>query len=162
MKYSYLRRRAMQALTRPGCRFFSFWTSALDGGGWSALCCDRLTPRKEPGTRFVEEAGWSLGPVYTGAEKIKISYSYRNSSPESSSRSEALYPLPLPTPPRSTGDPESLWIVLGFLSKKLVRVPGYRYRGLGFDSRRYQIFWVVVGLERGTLSLVGSIEELLE
>ena len=43
-----------------------------------------------------------------------------------------------------------------------VRVSGYRYRGLGFDSRRYQIFWVVVGLERGPLSLVRSIEELLE
>ena len=44
----------------------------------------------------------------------------------------------------------------------VVRVSGYRYRGLGFDSRRYQIFWVVVGLERGPLSLVSSIEELLE
>ena len=44
----------------------------------------------------------------------------------------------------------------------VVRVSGYRYRGLGFDSQRYQIFWVVVGLERGPLSLVRSIEELLE
>ena len=44
----------------------------------------------------------------------------------------------------------------------VVRVSGYRCRGLGFDSRRYQIFWVVVGLERGPLSLVRSIEELLE
>ena len=44
----------------------------------------------------------------------------------------------------------------------VVRVSGYRYRGLGFDSRHYQIFWVVVGLERGPLSLVRSIEELLE
>ena len=44
----------------------------------------------------------------------------------------------------------------------VVRVSGYRYRGLGFDSRRTQIFWVVVGLERGLLSLVRSIEELLE
>ena len=44
----------------------------------------------------------------------------------------------------------------------VVRVSGYRYRGPGFDSRRYQIFWVVVGLERGPLSLVTSIEELLE
>jgi len=35
----------------------------------------------------------------------------------------------------------------------VVRVSGYRYRGPGFDSRRYQIFWVVVGLERGPLSL---------
>jgi len=44
----------------------------------------------------------------------------------------------------------------------VVRVAGYRYRGPGFDSRRYQIFWVVVGLERGQLSLVRSTEELLE
>ena len=44
----------------------------------------------------------------------------------------------------------------------VVRVSGYRYRGPGFDPRRYQIFWVVVGLERGPLSLVRSIEELLE
>jgi hypothetical protein len=31
-----------------------------------------------------------------------------------------------------------------------------------FDSRRYHIFWEVVGLERGPLSLVITIEELLE
>jgi hypothetical protein len=31
----------------------------------------------------------------------------------------------------------------------------------GFDSRRYQIFWEVVGLEWGPLSLVSTIEELL-
>jgi hypothetical protein len=30
-----------------------------------------------------------------------------------------------------------------------------------FDSRLYQIFWEVVGLERGPLSLVSTIEELL-
>ena len=47
----------------------------------------------------------------------------------------------------------------------VVRVSGYRYRGPGFDPRRYQILWVVVGLERGPLSLVSlmrSTEELLE
>jgi len=47
----------------------------------------------------------------------------------------------------------------------VIRVSGYRYRGPGFDLRRYQIFWVVVGLERGPLSLVSlvsSIEELLD
>jgi hypothetical protein len=32
----------------------------------------------------------------------------------------------------------------------------------GFDSRRYQIFWEVVGLERRPLSLVSTIEELLD
>jgi hypothetical protein len=42
----------------------------------------------------------------------------------------------------------------------VVRVPGYRSRGPGFDSRRSQIFWEVVGLERGPLSLVSTIEEL--
>jgi hypothetical protein len=31
---------------------------------------------------------------------------------------------------------------------------------LGFDSRPYQIFWEVVGLERGPLSLVSKTEEL--
>ena len=30
----------------------------------------------------------------------------------------------------------------------VVRVSGYRYRGSGFDRRRYQIFRVVVGLVR--------------
>jgi hypothetical protein len=44
----------------------------------------------------------------------------------------------------------------------VVRVSGYRSRGPGFDSRRYQIFWEVVELERGPLSLVRITEELLE
>jgi hypothetical protein len=33
--------------------------------------------------------------------------------------------------------------------------------GPGFDFWRYQIFWEVVGLERGPLSLVSTIEEML-
>jgi hypothetical protein len=48
------------------------------------------------------------------------------------------------------------------LSSLVVRFPGYRFRGSGFDSRRYQIFWEVMGLERGPLRLVRIIEELLE
>jgi hypothetical protein len=48
------------------------------------------------------------------------------------------------------------------LCSLVVRVPGYRSRGPEFDSRRYQIFWKVVGLERGPLSLVRIIAELLE
>jgi hypothetical protein len=43
----------------------------------------------------------------------------------------------------------------------VVRVPAYRSRGPGFDSRSYQIFWEVEGLELGPLSLVSTIEELL-
>jgi hypothetical protein len=37
-----------------------------------------------------------------------------------------------------------------------------RFRGLWFDSQSYQIFWEVVVLERGPLSLVRITEELLE
>jgi hypothetical protein len=44
----------------------------------------------------------------------------------------------------------------------VVRVPGYRSRDPGFDSRRYQIFCEVGGLKRGPLSLVRITEELLE
>jgi hypothetical protein len=54
------------------------------------------------------------------------------------------------------------YIIWTLVCGLVVRVSGYRYRGLGFDPRRYQIFWVVVGLERGPLSLVRSTEELLE
>jgi len=59
----------------------------------------------------------------------------------------------------------SRWSKLDRLGDLVVRVSGYRYRGPGFDPRRYQIFWVAVGLKRGPLSLVSlvrSIEELLE
>jgi hypothetical protein len=48
------------------------------------------------------------------------------------------------------------------LSGLVVRVSGYRSRDPGFDFRPYQIFWEVGGLERGPLSLVRTIEELLE
>jgi hypothetical protein len=40
-------------------------------------------------------------------------------------------------------------------------VPGYRSRGFQFDSRCYQIFWQVLGLERGSLSLMSTSRELL-
>jgi hypothetical protein len=55
-----------------------------------------------------------------------------------------------------------IYVFLDCLCGLVVRVSGYGYRGPGFDPRRYHIFWVVVGLERGLLSLVRSIEELLE
>jgi hypothetical protein len=42
----------------------------------------------------------------------------------------------------------------------VVRVPGYRSRDPGFDTRHYQISREVMGVERGPLSLVSTIEEL--
>jgi hypothetical protein len=44
----------------------------------------------------------------------------------------------------------------------VVRVSDYRSRSDGLDSLPDQIFWEVGGLERGSLSLVRSNEELLE
>jgi hypothetical protein len=48
------------------------------------------------------------------------------------------------------------------ICRLVVRVPDYRSRGRGFDSRRYHVFLKVLGLERGPLSLVRITEELLE
>jgi hypothetical protein len=48
------------------------------------------------------------------------------------------------------------------LSRLVVTVPDYRSSGPGFDSRRYQIFCEMVGVERGPLSLVMITEELPE
>jgi hypothetical protein len=44
----------------------------------------------------------------------------------------------------------------------VVRGPGYRSRGPGSIPAATRFFWEVVGLERGPLSLLSTIEELLE
>jgi hypothetical protein len=50
----------------------------------------------------------------------------------------------------------------GRLCGLVVRVPGCKSRGPGFDSRHYNIFCVAVCLKRGPLSLVRINEELLD
>ena len=58
-----------------------------------------------------------------------------------------------------------LYVCKDRLCGLVFRVSGYRFRGPGFDPRHYQIFCVVVVMERGPLSLVSlvrSIEELRE
>jgi hypothetical protein len=52
--------------------------------------------------------------------------------------------------------------VLIFLYKLRDRLCGLTVTGPGFDSRRYQILWQVVGLVRGPLSFVRITKELLE
>jgi hypothetical protein len=59
------------------------------------------------------------------------------------------------------------WIYLCFVEESdcfcgLVVRTWLQIQRSGFDSQRYQIFWEVVGLEPGSLSLVSTTEELLE
>jgi hypothetical protein len=69
-----------------------------------------------------------------------------------------------------SGDAESTWNVGHYLVYCTSTVPLWssgqsswlHIQRSGFVSRRYQIFWKVVGLERGPLSLVSTTEELLE
>jgi hypothetical protein len=44
----------------------------------------------------------------------------------------------------------------------VVRVPGYRFWDREIGSLRYKIFREALGLERGSLSLVSTTEELLD
>jgi hypothetical protein len=44
----------------------------------------------------------------------------------------------------------------------VVRVSGYRSKGPGLDSRRFQISWEAAGPERGPIGLVRTTEKLLE
>jgi hypothetical protein len=55
-----------------------------------------------------------------------------------------------------------LFSIIDRLCGLVVRIPGYRFRGSGVDSRQYQIFWEVVDLERGPLNLMSITEELRE
>jgi hypothetical protein len=59
-------------------------------------------------------------------------------------------------------EPSIVWFPFHYVFVLVARVPGCCSRGSGFDSRRYHIFWEVVGLERGPLSIVSITEELLE
>jgi hypothetical protein len=52
--------------------------------------------------------------------------------------------------------------VEGRLCGLVVTVPGYKSRGPGINPLCYQIFWEIVHLKRGLLSLVNITEELLE
>jgi hypothetical protein len=58
---------AMEALGGRGCiSSYSFTTSALDGGEWSASRPGRaLPPGKGPPVPIVQEAGWAPEPVWT-------------------------------------------------------------------------------------------------
>jgi hypothetical protein len=53
---------------------YSFLTSALEGGEWSASRPGRaLPPGKEPQVPIVQEAGWAPEPVWTQRVEEKFS-----------------------------------------------------------------------------------------
>jgi hypothetical protein len=58
---------------------YSFLTSALDGGEWSASRPGRaIPPGKGPPIPIVQEAGWALEPVWTQRQEEKSSASVRD------------------------------------------------------------------------------------
>ena len=44
-------------------------TSAIDGCGWLTPLLGLFTPGNDP-VPIVQEAGWALGPLWTGAENL--------------------------------------------------------------------------------------------
>jgi len=67
-------------------------TAALEGGEWSAAHPDRtLPPGKDP-VPILQEAGWALGPVWTGRK----SHPHRDSIPDHPARSSVAIPTELP------------------------------------------------------------------
>ena len=71
-------------------------TSALDGGGWSTPRPGRFTPLTDL-VPIVQESGLAPEPVWTGAENIAPT---GIRSPDRPARSESLYRLRYPGPPR--------------------------------------------------------------
>jgi hypothetical protein len=72
-----------------GIALFYFQTSALEGGEGSASRPGRFTPGKDP-VPIVQEAGWSPGPVWTGAENLAPTVIR---SPDRPAHSQSLYGL---------------------------------------------------------------------
>jgi hypothetical protein len=81
---------------------YSFLTSALDGGEWSALCPDcPLAPRTGHALPIVQEAGWTPEPIWTQRLEEKSFHGCRGSNPDRPVRSQTLYWLSYPGSLRS-------------------------------------------------------------
>jgi hypothetical protein len=71
---------------------YSFLTSALEGGEWSASRPGRaLPPGKEPPVPIVQEAGWAPEPVWTQRLEERSSASVGRSNPGRPIHSQTLY-----------------------------------------------------------------------
>jgi hypothetical protein len=47
----------------------TFATMALEGYGWLGPCLGHFTPGEDP-VPIIQEAGWAVGPVWTGMETL--------------------------------------------------------------------------------------------
>jgi hypothetical protein len=152
-----------------------FLTSALVGGEWSASRPVHFISGETPGTHC---SGYWVDPR-TGlndVEKIN-SWHYRPSNsdpsavqPVASRCNDCAIPAPRLVLKTIKNKTSMLIITRNFnitdnnrdhLCGLVIRFPGYRSRGPAFDSRRCQILWEEMGLERGPLSLMSTSEELL-
>jgi hypothetical protein len=71
----------MEAQGERGYSFYSFTTSSVNGGEWSASRPGRaLPPGKGPPVPFVQKAGWTRGPVWSQRLEEKSPYSCRGSN----------------------------------------------------------------------------------
>jgi hypothetical protein len=145
----FLGNRCSWSVSRPGR--FTLWESA-------------------PGTHWIEGL---VGPKagLDAVEEKKSSYPWREKNPVCPARSPSPYRL---SQPGSLSSTVTIFCYTFYyctvlylpsidrLCGLVVRVPGYRSVGPRFDSRRYQILWEVVGLERGPLNLVRITEELFQ
>jgi hypothetical protein len=62
---------------------YSFSTSAIDGGEWSASCPGRaIAPGKGPPVPIIQEAGWAPEPVWSQRLEEKSFRPCRGSNPE--------------------------------------------------------------------------------
>jgi hypothetical protein len=76
---------------------YSFTTSALDVGEWSASRPGRVVaPEKGPPVPIVQEAGWAPEPVWTQRLEEKFFCLCRGSNLDRPVRSQTLYRLSYP------------------------------------------------------------------
>jgi hypothetical protein len=74
------------------CSSYSYFSSALDGGEWSASRPGRaLPPGKGPPVPIVQEAGWAPEPVWTQRLEEKSSCLCRGSNPSCPVRRQTIY-----------------------------------------------------------------------
>ena len=70
-------------------QLYSSMTAALEGGEWSAACPGRTFPPGKDPVPTVQEAGWALGPVWTGGKSRPTGIRF----PDCPACSQSLYRL---------------------------------------------------------------------